>query len=373
MTQAIPAAEHYVGLMTGTSLDAVDAALVRITGHGIHLNASKAVPLPDGLRRRIAAVRPDTPLQEILELDHQLAVRYAEAVTLLLQEAEIDRAAITAVGCHGQTVWHEPDSESPTSLQLGNPSLLAQKLELTVVADFRRRDIAAGGQGAPLAPAFHHAMFASDAEPRVVVNLGGMANVTLLPDANRGHVGGFDTGPGNVLMDAWIDRHQASPFDRNGSWAAGAEVDAKLLEILRADPYFAAAPPKSTGREYFNLDWLDLRLDLRPHLDPQVVQATLCELTAGTIRDAIRNHAADCKRVLLCGGGTHNRHLCSRIAAGLPECTVEFTDDHGAPADWVEAMGFAWLARETLAGRPGNVPAVTGAEREVVLGGIYKG
>ncbi|MCK8517170.1 anhydro-N-acetylmuramic acid kinase [Methylonatrum kenyense] len=371
MNHAIPPAEHYVGLMTGTSLDAVDAALVRITGHRIILNGSQAVPLSDELRRRIAAVTPDTALREILKLDHQLALRYAEAVTRLLRDAGVDHSDIQAVGCHGQTVWHEPDSETPTSLQLGNPSLLAQQLGLTVVADFRRRDIAAGGQGAPLAPAFHHAMFASKTEPRVVVNLGGMANITLLPDATPEHIGGFDTGPGNVLMDAWIDRHQAKPFDRHGSWAAGAAVDGKLLDILRADPYFAAAPPKSTGREYFNLDWLDLRLDLRPDLDPRVVQATLCELTAGTIRDAIRKHAPDSKRVLLCGGGTHNRHLCSRIAAGLPELKVEFTDDHGAPADWVEAMGFAWLARETLAGRPGNVPAVTGAERAVVLGGVY--
>ena len=371
MNDAIPPAEHYVGLMTGTSLDAVDAALVRITGHGMHLNGSKSLPLPDGLRRRIAAVSPGTPLREILDLDHALAILYAEAVNALLEDTGIDRSAITAVGCHGQTVWHEPDSETPTSLQLGNPSLLAQQLHITVVADFRRRDIAAGGQGAPLAPAFHHAMFASKTEPRVVVNIGGMANITLLPDANPDHIGGFDTGPGNVLMDAWIDRHQAKPFDRDGSWAAGVEVDGKLLDILRTDPYFAATPPKSTGREYFSLDWLDLRLDVRQGLDPQVVQATLCELTAGTIRDAIRKYAPDCKRVLLCGGGTRNRHLCSRIAAGLPDLKVEPTDDHGAPADWVEAMGFAWLARETMAGRPGNVPAVTGAEKPVILGGVY--
>lgn len=372
MPDVIPPAEHYIGLMTGTSMDAVDAALIRVTGQGMHLNGAETLPLPGELRQRIAAVTPETPLREMVAIDHLLAELYAETVEALLSGSSVPRDAISGIGCHGQTVWHAPDSDMPTSLQLGNPSLLAERVGLTVVADFRRRDIAAGGQGAPLAPAFHRAMFGDDAESRVVVNIGGMANITLLPDADPAHTGGFDTGPGNVLMDAWIHRHQGHHFDAHGAWAAGAPVNAGLLDILRAEPYFSEPPPKSTGRERFNMDWLDLRLDLRRGLDPQAVQATLCELTAGTIRDAIRDHAPTCRRVLLCGGGARNRHLCSRIAAGLPELTVEITDSHGAPADLVEAMGFAWLARETLAGRPGNVPAVTGAGRPVVLGGVYR-
>ena len=363
-----------IGLMTGTSMDAMDAALVRHTGlGGMELEAAIAMPLPDRLRARIADAGPDSPLCEAMTLDAELAALYAEAVDRLLEEAGFERQSVVAIGCHGQTVWHAPERTPPISVQLGDPNMLAERTGITVVADFRRRDMAAGGEGAPLAPAFHHAFFSTPDEYRVVANIGGMTNITLLPDDSVDNVSGFDTGPGNVLMDSWIHRQRGERFDRGGLWAASGVVHGQLLDALLGEPYFARTPPKSTGRELFNDNWLNTRLQAFSGIAAADVQATLCELTAVTLTTAIRDYAPDCARLLLCGGGAHNTHLHGRIAALLPGVTVTSTSSHGMDADWVEAAGFAWLARETLAGRSGNIPAVTGAKRKVVLGGIYTG
>ena len=274
--------------------------------------------------------------------------------------------AIAALGCHGQTIRHRPDSGY--TLQLANPARLAERTGITVVADFRSRDVAAGGQGAPLVPAFHAALFGSGDRHRVVVNLGGIANVTDLPPG--GTVRGFDTGPGNTLLDAWCERHNGAPFDRDGAWAASGRVIPALLASLLADPYFALSPPKSTGRDHFNLDWLEQKVGGSPA--PADVQRTLLELTAVTVGNAIAEHCRGAVEVLVCGGGANNVELLRELAAKLGTRRLATTGSLGVPVDEVEALAFAWLARETLAGRAGNLPAVTGAVGPRVLGAVYR-
>ncbi|HEC19960.1 MAG TPA: anhydro-N-acetylmuramic acid kinase [Gammaproteobacteria bacterium] len=364
--------EHYIGLMSGTSLDAIDAALVSFEGNRPILHHAINFPLDDALRDELHALCTpgDNEIDRLGQADIALGRSFAAAAQQLLKEAQMDASQVTAIGSHGQTLRHRPDERF--TLQIGDPNSIAQLSGITTVADFRRRDMAAGGQGAPLAPAFHAAFWGADGQARVILNIGGMANVTLLPGTTDTPASGFDTGPGNVLLDAWIQRHRQQAFDRDGRWAASGTVSEPLLREMLNDPFFQLAPPKSTGREHFNMTWLQGLLDGRSLAEVDV-QATLSELTAASIADAVREHATDSAEVVVCGGGARNADLLRRLGRRLAPIPVVVSDEKGLAADWVEAAAFAWLARETLAGRAGNLPTVTGARQSVVLGGIYAG
>jgi anhydro-N-acetylmuramic acid kinase len=360
----------YLGLISGTSADGIDAALVRFDDRptlvAAHTCAYDAT-LSDAVLRYSQARVPLT-LDDIGGLDHRIGVAFATAAASLLEGAGVAASQVAAIGSHGQTLRHAPAGLAPYTLQMGDPNLIAERLGITVVADFRRRDVAAGGQGAPLAPAFHAAMLRSPYEDRAVLNLGGIANLTLLPSA--GDVIGFDSGPANGLMDAWILRHRQQRFDADGAFAASGRCDPTLLARLLDEPYFSQPAPKSTGRDVFHLDWLQQRLDGLA-LPPQDVQATLLELTARSCADALQAALPHARRLLMCGGGAHNRGLMARLTELLDPIAVESTASHGIDPDFLEAMAFAWLARETLAGRPGNLPSVTGARGPRVLGAIH--
>ena len=311
-------------------------------------------------------------IEELGTLDVQIAEAFAEAAVQLLDQAGVTADQVRALGSHGQTVRHRPaganfDGRHPFTWQFGDGNVIAERSGIATVADFRRRDVAAGGQGAPLVPAFHAALLHCADEDRALLNLGGIANFTLLPAV--GDVRGFDTGPANALMDAWCERHRGQPFDAGGAFAAQGEIDPALLSRLLDDPWFALAPPKSTGREQFHLDWVQSRLSGDESAED--VQATLLELSATTVIDALRTQQPNTRRLLACGGGVRNTRLLARIAAQLPGVVVESTAAHGLDPDFVEAMAFAWLARQTLAGLPGNVPSVTGARGPRVLGVVY--
>lgn len=362
----------YIGLMSGTSMDAADAALVDFSGVQPKLLATHSIPLPAGLRGALFALCVSGPneIERLGELDARLGEIFADGALALIKKAGVKPEQIQAIGSHGQTVRHQPGGPYPFSLQIGNPALIAERTGITTVADFRRADMAAGGQGAPLAPAFHNAAFRSAQQHRAVANIGGIANITLLPADLTQDVRGFDTGPGNVLLDAWAERHLGKRMDEDGRFAASGKVHEKLLHALLNDDYFSLAPPKSTGREHFNSAWLDAALKNYSGVTPQDIQATLCELSAVSIAVAILQYAPDTKEVLICGGGARNVHLMQRLRAHLKPCSVESTGQHGINPDWVEAMAFAWLAKQTLEGKPGNLPSVTGAKRAVVLGTI---
>jgi len=364
--------EFYIGLMSGTSADGIDAALVEFAPEP-KLHASHFLPFPAELRQRTVDLASGNYAGDSIDavgaLDTELGECFARAALGLLEQSGVPAGQIRAIGSHGQTIRHRPQGKFPFSWQIGDPNVIAARTGITVVADFRRRDLALGGQGAPLVPAFHRAMFSDAREDRAVINIGGIANVTLLP-AHGGRVTGFDTGPGNILLDAWSGSQLHQPHDTDGAFAASGQVDAGLLYALMADGYFNAPPPKSTGREYFNAGWLDQHLE-PGKLAPEDVMATLVELTAQSIIDAILHHAVHTDRVLVCGGGTHNSFLMQRLNALFGESRVESTETFGIHPDWVEAMAFAWLARETLASRPGNLPDVTGASAATILGAIY--
>ena len=365
----------FVGLMSGTSLDGVDCALVDLSRPPA-LVATRFLPYRPALRT--ALLRLSQSGSDELERAGRLAVElselYATAVNELLAEAGIGATGIEAIGCHGQTVRHRP--ESGFTVQLVNPALLAERTGITVVADFRSRDIAAGGQGAPLVPAFHAACFRSTERHRVVVNIGGIANLTDLPTPTNGAVRGFDSGPGNILLDLWANRHLGADCDRDGRFASTGVVIPDLLERMLAEEYFDRPPPKSTGRERFNAKWLAAKLDQeRAHHHTghtaADVQATLAELTARTIAGAIKRCCPGAEDVFACGGGVHNPDLMRRLQAGLGGRSLATTDTLGIPADWVEAMAFAWLARQALNHSAGNLPDVTGARGPRVLGAVY--
>lgn len=363
----------YIGLMSGTSVDSIDAVLVDF---GDRENSKPKIltaighPITPSLREAILALCAPGPseLDRAGQLDRQIGQVFAEAVQTLLARAGVDPGDVSAIGSHGQTVRHRPPGSvaSPFTIQLGDPNTIAALTGITTVADFRRRDMALGGQGAPLMPAFHRAAFATDRN-RAVVNIGGMANITEL--AADGSVYGYDTGPGNALLDYWIGLHQGHPFDRDGAWAASGRVHPELLNRLMADPYFAAEPPKSTGRETFNPSWLE-QASAGLQIAPADVQATLAEVTAASVAEAVHLFA-DGGELLVCGGGARNKDLLSRLRRRLPTWSIACTGSYGIDADWLEAVGFAWLARQTLRGLPGNCPRVTGAKEETVLGGIY--
>ena len=359
--------ELFIGLMSGTSADGIDAVLVKSDGERGRLVATHHRPMPQDLRADVLAFRQsgDDELHRLATLDAQLANEYAVAVLALLTDAGVSAESVSAIGQHGQTLRHHPSGDIPYTVQIGDPNRLAERTGITVVADFRRRDMAAGGQGAPLVPAFHAAQLAMPGIATAVVNIGGIANVTLI--AADGGVTGWDTGPGNTLLDAWVSRHQGVPFDDGGDWAATGEIIHPLLSGMLEDPYFARPHPKSTGPELFNLDWVTSHLVGEAAAD---VQRTLVELTAASIARALVD--ASPKVVRVCGGGARNGFLMQRLCARLPECEVTTTAAAGVDPAWVEAWAFAWLAEQTLAGQPGNVPSVTGAKGPRVLGGIYR-
>ncbi|MGI9304884.1 MAG: anhydro-N-acetylmuramic acid kinase [Gammaproteobacteria bacterium] len=363
--------ELYIGLMSGTSADAIDAALLDFEPPVPKLLATQSLALAPDIRRRIRTL-DDGPraLRALGQLDTEMGELFAEASLRLIRKAGVSPKKITAIGSHGHTVYHHPHGDHPFSMQIGDPNVITVRTGICTVADFRRRDVAAGGQGAPLLPAYHALLLRTDNEDRAVVNIGGIANLTVLPRAQEHPILGFDTGPGNTLLDAWVARHRGTLMDENGAWAADGKVDKTLLSRLLGDDYFTQAPPKSTGPEYFNLAWLDGRLSGRPVAED--VQATLAALTAKAVADAVSRRAASTERLLVCGGGVHNTFVLHQLADALPGCLVESTAAHGVDPDWIEACAFAWFAKQTLEGRPGNLPSVTGAERLVVLGGIYR-
>lgn len=362
--------ELFIGLMSGTSVDGIDAALVGFSPHP-RLLFARTYPLPQALAGQILQVsqsQASVALDQLGELDTRMGKALGEAVLALLQESGVRAEAIRAIGSHGQTLRHRPFGDAPFTLQVGDGNLIAELTGIATVADFRRRDVAAGGQGAPLVPAFHAATLQAGDEDRAVLNIGGIANLTLLPAG--GSVRGFDTGPGNGLMDAWCLRHRGERFDRGGAFAAGGVCSPVLLERLLSEPWLAFPPPKSTGRDHFHAQWLEDRL-AGLELSPADVQATLNRFTAQTVADALFRQMPGCTRLLVCGGGVHNPVLMANLSVALPGVIVESTASHGLDPDFVEAMAFAWLARETLANRPGNLPAVTGARGPRVLGSIY--
>lgn len=358
----------YVGIMSGTSLDGLDFALIEHNSN-TRLLATHYEPMPEQLKRdllELCSTGPDE-LARAAITEQTWAKLAGYGVLRLLQQAQVSPNAVRAIGSHGQTVRHEP--QRGFTIQIGNPALLAELTGICVAADFRRRDVAAGGQGAPLVPAFHEAVFSDAGHARAVLNIGGFSNLSLLQPGQEAR--GFDCGPGNVLMDAWIQRNQGSAYDRNGTWAASGKVDPALLHALLDDPFFSAQGPKSTGRELFNLVWLDDRLSAFSDLPAQDVQATLLELTARAICDALQKSQPATKDVLVCGGGAHNATLMRRLQALIPDSKVSSTADLGIEPDWIEAMAFAWLAHCCLEGITANRPSVTGAQGLRVLGAIY--
>lgn len=367
--------ELYLGLMSGTSMDGVDSALCELRNRRfLRVVGSQSQSYPTALREELLNLQRTQPaitLETFARLDHAVAETFAEAATTLLREVGLTAKEVRAVGSHGQTVFHDPTGVR-SSIQLGDPSLIASLTGITTVADFRRADIARGGQGAPLVPAFHHSVFASDWEARAVVNIGGIANLTALPGADARSVRGFDTGPGNGLMDEWVQGQQRQPMDREGRWAASGTLHDGLLQALLADPYFSQQPPKSTGRERFNLEWVRSRYPQLGELSAADVQRTLCELTAATIATAVQKHAGSTGSLYVCGGGAANTFLMRRLKDLLPKVSVSDTGKLGLAANLVEPAAFAWLAMRTLQESPGNLPAVTGASRDAVLGGIYR-
>lgn len=362
--------ELYIGLMSGTSLDGVDGVLAGFGDARPQVIAHASAAFAPELRAELLALNTpaDNELHRAALAANGLMRVYAAVVAQLLQQAKLDAKAVTAVGAHGQTVRHRPQEFDATgyTLQLCNPSLLAELIGIDVVADFRSRDVAAGGQGAPLAPFFHRAMFARDGETVGVLNIGGISNLSLL--RADGTQLGFDCGPGNALMDAWCAQHTGEAFDEDGVWAASGRVDQNLLRAMLSEPYFAKAPPKSTGRDLFNAPWLNKHLASQAAVD---VQATLAELTATAIARDVKRHQPELPRLIVCGGGALNKHLMSRLRAQLPATSVISSSEAGLPPMQVEAAAFAWLARQCVRRQPLPLESTTGARGARVLGGIY--
>ena len=382
--------EFYIGLMSGTSLDGVDGVLAAFpsplspeANSRLRVVASSSVPFDAAFRAELLTLNSASPneLHRAALAGNQLAGAYAQVVQSLLAEASrdgIDASRITAIGAHGQTVRHQPptgetaDTSLAYTLQLGNPSRLAELTGISVVADFRSRDVAAGGQGAPLTPAFHQYLFARPDKAVAVLNLGGISNLTLLPPGlNDASVLGFDCGTGNALMDAWCQWHTGQPYDDAGTWAASGRLIPALLASLLAEPYFAKPPPKSTGRDLFSTDWLKAKAGPFASHKPEDVQRTLAEFTIEPCLTGVRSYGKDSVELIVCGGGAFNAHVMERLRAGLPGVRVVSSTDHGQPPLQVEAAAFAWLARQTIQGRAGNLPSATGAAGPRVLGAIY--
>ncbi|MBA2653730.1 MAG: anhydro-N-acetylmuramic acid kinase [Gammaproteobacteria bacterium] len=361
----------YIGLMSGTSIDSIDVAAVSFDD-SFSLLGGLSIPFPLSIQESLHTIcQPgEDEINQLGQLDRQLGFLFADACNDLLKKLGLASHDIVAIGSHGQTIRHHPNKAYPFTLQIGDPNIIAERTGITTVADFRRRDMACGGQGAPLTPAFHHFAFHSLQRNRVVINIGGIANLTYLPFDENEQVVGFDCGPGNTLLDQWIRKHQHQPYDYEGGWANQGIVHLPLLERLLSDPYFQLPPPKSTGREYFNLEWLEENL-LNMHLAPVDIQSTLAELTARTILAAVATHTKEASDILICGGGVHNKDLVARLERMRGIHSLFSTNDFGVDPDWVEAIAFAWMAKQTMNRLPGNMPAVTGAAKATILGGVY--
>jgi anhydro-N-acetylmuramic acid kinase len=359
--------ELFIGIMSGTSLDGVDVALTAFDSHGCKLMATQFLAYPAAIKSALLTLHfpSENELEQSQLMANQLAKLYAQAVNMLLEKEHLQPADIKAIGCHGQTIRHRP--EMGFTLQIGNSALLAELTGITVISDFRSRDIAAGGQGAPLVPAFHRGAFASPDKNRCIVNIGGIANITYL--ASTGETWGFDSGPGNLLLDSWAKLKLGKDFDAGGAWAATGTVHESFLNNMLAEPFFASPPPKSTGRDLFNDDWLKRHI-LYPHCRPQDIARTLVALTAQTIAHAIQQYCPATDEVYVCGGGAHNRLLIEALSQ-LLGMNVHKTDALGVQADWVEAVAFAWLARQMMHHQTGNLPEVTGALGPRILGALY--
>lgn len=360
-------ADLYIGIMSGTSLDGVDAALVDLSQDTPRVVATHYQPYTELLKDALLALHQSAhdELHQSHLIANLLAREYAAATLSLLKQTGVDAAQVQAIGCHGQTVRHRP--EHGYTIQINNGALLAELTGIHVVGDFRSRDIAAGGQGAPLVPAFHDRVLRHPNIHRVILNIGGIANLTDL--APNKTTTGFDSGPGNLLMDAWIAKHQGKPYDKDGAWAASGKVIPALLQRLLDEPFFTAAPPKSTGRDLFNLRWLERQMGGSEA--PADVQATLLALTGDSIAAAVQRFCVGTKEIYLCGGGAHNAALVRHLQQALPQRRIQKTEELGIAADWMEAVAFAWLAQQTMQLKPGNLPAVTGARHPCILGAIY--
>lgn len=369
--------ELYIGLLSGTSIDSIDAAVLDFSSPRISLLETHSEPIGADVKSQIIDLCSpgDNEIDRLGVMDRRLGLMFAGAANALLIKAGLKPAAIKAIGSHGQTIRHRPanqgrESDRAFSLQIGDPNTIAEHCSITTVADFRRRDIAADGQGAPLVPLFHQAAFANAGIDRAVVNIGGMANVSLLASTDK--LSGFDTGPGNILLDSWIRQQQGHDYDLDGNWAASGLVVDELLATMLAHPFLSRPAPKSTGREDFNLEWL-LQLTQRfPGLHPADIQATLLELTASTIADALKKYAGPTAEIYICGGGARNLQLIQRLQELLLPIPISTTAQLGIPAEWVEASAFAWFAKQTLEGSPANDAAVTGAKGPRILGGIFQ-
>lgn len=373
----------YIGLMSGTSMDGVDAALVVFRSKKAHLIKTTSIEIPAKIKSALTALclGENISLKLLGETDTQMGNIFADAVLTLLKKAKINAHEIAAIGSHGQTIYHQPNSSHPFTMQIGDPNVIAARTNITVVADFRRKDIALGGQGAPLVPAFHAYLFRNSGQGSVVgdqqlknqwiLNLGGIANLTYLSaDASKPIIG-FDTGPGNTLLDLWCEKQRNQPFDRNGEWARSGKLNTELLARLLDDPYFKKPFPKSTGRDYFHLNWLKNSGSdhINIEISPADIQNTLTELTAKTISDAISHTPTP--TVWFCGGGAYNIFLIERLRAHLPNVEIKSTHEIGIDPKWMEACAFAWLAKQTLEKKPGNCPSVTGATYATILGAVY--
>ena len=374
MTRA-PSVERYVGLMSGTSLDGVDAALVEFSS-ATSFTVTDTLFTPYSAKQQSDLFALFTPgnheIDAMGQLCRSLGAFSATAVNNLVQKAGLQPEDICAIGSHGQTIRHRPELTLPFSLQIGDPNTIAHNTGITTIADFRRRDIAAGGQGAPLAPAFHHAIFHNRSENRVIINIGGIANITWVPSDKNLLCTGFDTGPGNGLLDLWCKKHTGRSFDNQGEWAKSGTVIENLLQELLAFQYFDSPPPKSTGKEQFNEEWLNRYLEPYRTNKPEDIQATLLELTVTSLIKAISTYCNKVSNLYVCGGGALNTYLMERLtdASGIPTSS---TQNLGVDPEWVEAIAFAWLARQTKHNLTGNLPSVTGAKQPVILGGVYPG
>jgi len=363
--------EHYIGMLSGTSRGGVDSVLMNYSQGKMRILHASCVQYPAAIQQKLDQLSETgkAPTKDAASLlDETLGRFFARTAQNLVAEAGMEMRDIRAIGSHGQNVWHQPRGDKPVSIQLGRPDLIAKNTSTTTVGHFRSADIQAGGQGAPLAPLLHQGVFYSAVEDRAVLNIGGIANLSILPA--EGGVSGYDCGPGNCLMDAWTRRHLQKDYDDNGRWAAKGQLDTALLERMLADPYFSQPAPKSTGPGYFNLAWLD-KILAGTELDEVNVQATLAELTALSIATSLKG-SGEPARLLVCGGGVHNAFLVRRLAAALPDVIVETTARYGVDPDWVEGLLFAWLARERLDEQLQNTPPITGARHPVLLGDIHE-
>lgn len=362
--------QFFIGLISGTSVDGIDAALVEFNNDKYTLVDAIDYEFENTLKTSIHALcQPgDNEIERMGAADNLIAKAFAEAALKLIKKNDLTPDQIVAIGSHGQTIRHRPETEQPFTLQIGDPNIIAYKTGITTVADFRRKDMAAGGQGAPLAPGFHRAILNNPNEDTMVLNLGGIANLTVLYQDGRSM--GFDTGPANGLMDRWIERHQQKTFDQDGEWANTGKVVKPLLEKMLAHPYFQQPAPKSTGREAFHLAWLDSFSEVEDE-SPRDIQRTLLELTAQSVADCVNGLNENCKTLHVCGGGAYNSALMQRIGELVSPIKVITTSDAGIAPEWIEATAFAWLAKQTIGRKPGNIPSATGASSEKVLGGIY--